>query len=72
MLPQVPAFTPDQAEIPFARVNHNKYMVTEKVAYIGKQARKGSQQGCQICFDTIHIPKPEKMYQLNTKCTKLT
>ena len=33
---QVPSFTPDQAAIPFARVNHNKYMVTEKVAYIGK------------------------------------
>lgn len=25
----------DQAKIPFARVNHNKYMVTDKVAYIG-------------------------------------
>lgn len=25
----------DQAQIPFARVNHNKYMVTDKVAYIG-------------------------------------
>uniref|UniRef100_A0A8B9RUR5 5'-3' exonuclease PLD3 n=1 Tax=Accipiter nisus TaxID=211598 RepID=A0A8B9RUR5_9AVES len=24
-----------QAKIPYARVNHNKYMVTEKVAYIG-------------------------------------
>lgn len=27
--------TPDQAKIPFARVNHNKYMVTEKSAYVG-------------------------------------
>ena len=26
----VPAFTPDQNKIPFARVNHNKYMVTDK------------------------------------------
>uniref|UniRef100_A0A336MHH7 CSON000579 protein n=1 Tax=Culicoides sonorensis TaxID=179676 RepID=A0A336MHH7_CULSO len=26
---------PDQAKIPFARVNHNKYMVTDKTAYIG-------------------------------------
>ncbi|KAF6026042.1 PLD3 [Bugula neritina] len=25
----------DQAEIPFSRVNHNKYMVTDRVAYIG-------------------------------------
>lgn len=27
--------TADQAQIPFGRVNHNKYMVTDKVAYIG-------------------------------------
>uniref|UniRef100_A0A1A8AJ15 5'-3' exonuclease PLD3 n=1 Tax=Nothobranchius furzeri TaxID=105023 RepID=A0A1A8AJ15_NOTFU len=26
---------PRQKQIPFARVNHNKYMVTDKVAYIG-------------------------------------
>ena len=25
-----------QARIPYARVNHNKYMVTEKAAYIGE------------------------------------
>lgn len=31
----VPA-TPKQKEIPFARVNHNKYMVTDKIAYIGE------------------------------------
>ncbi|XP_031342086.1 phospholipase D3-like isoform X2 [Photinus pyralis] len=30
----VPA-TPSQAKIPFARVNHNKYMVTDNTAYIG-------------------------------------
>lgn len=28
--------SPKQKEIPFARVNHNKYMVTDKMAYIGK------------------------------------
>ncbi|NXY84181.1 PLD3 Phospholipase, partial [Alcedo cyanopectus] len=27
--------SPAQASIPYARVNHNKYMVTEKAAYIG-------------------------------------
>ncbi|XP_017321207.1 5'-3' exonuclease PLD3 [Ictalurus punctatus] len=27
--------SPSQKEIPFARVNHNKYMVTDRVAYIG-------------------------------------
>jgi len=32
---KVPAFTPDQAQIPFARVNHNKYMVTDKHGFIG-------------------------------------
>lgn len=31
----VPA-SPKQKEIPFARVNHNKYMVTDRIAYIGK------------------------------------
>ncbi|XP_055913518.1 5'-3' exonuclease PLD3-like [Eupeodes corollae] len=30
----VPA-DPDQAKIPFGRVNHNKYMVTDNTAYIG-------------------------------------
>jgi len=32
----VPSFTPFQATIPFGRVNHNKYMVTDSVAYIGE------------------------------------
>ncbi|XP_040262193.1 5'-3' exonuclease PLD3 [Bufo bufo] len=27
--------SPEQKHIPFARVNHNKYMVTDRVAYIG-------------------------------------
>lgn len=27
--------TPDQNKIPFGRVNHNKYMVTDITAYIG-------------------------------------
>ena len=31
----VPSFDPSQAGIPFARVNHNKYMVTDGAAYIG-------------------------------------
>lgn len=33
----VPAFTEAQEKIPYARVNHNKYMVTDQVAYIGMQ-----------------------------------
>lgn len=32
----VPVTSPDQEKIPFARVNHNKYMVTDTAAYIGK------------------------------------
>ena len=32
---KVPAFTPEQKKIPYARVNHNKYMVTERSGYIG-------------------------------------
>ena len=31
----VPSFTPDQEKIPFARVNHNKYMVTDQHGFIG-------------------------------------
>lgn len=31
----VPAYTEAQKNIPFSRVNHNKYMVTDKKAYIG-------------------------------------
>lgn len=27
--------TEDQKKIPFGRVNHNKYMVTDQIAYIG-------------------------------------
>ena len=32
---KVPAFTKFQANLPYARVNHNKYMVTESVGYVG-------------------------------------
>lgn len=32
---RVPA-SPEQAEIPYSRVNHNKYMVTDNTAYIGE------------------------------------
>ena len=31
----VPAFTPEQEQIPFGRVNHNKYMVTDQEGFIG-------------------------------------
>ncbi|KAA3675433.1 phospholipase D3/4, partial [Paragonimus westermani] len=32
----VPSFTREQKLIPYARVNHNKYMVTDNTGYIGK------------------------------------
>lgn len=32
---EVPDYTPEQKSIPFARVNHNKYMVTDNGGYIG-------------------------------------
>ena len=32
---EVPSFTPEQGKIPYARVNHNKYMVTDNKGYIG-------------------------------------
>ena len=32
---EVPSFTPEQSKIPYARVNHNKYMVTDNRGYIG-------------------------------------
>ena len=32
---RVPAFTPEQAAIPYARVNHNKYLLTETAALVG-------------------------------------
>ena len=32
---RVPSFTPEQKSIPFSRVNHNKYIVTDESALIG-------------------------------------
>ncbi|KAL8566112.1 hypothetical protein ACOMHN_051838 [Nucella lapillus] len=32
---EVPTYTKNQSQIPFSRVNHNKYMVTDQHAYIG-------------------------------------
>lgn len=38
-----------QARIPYARVNHNKYMVTERATYIGEcpECRRGGRRGLQ-------------------------
>lgn len=37
---------PRQKGIPFARVNHNKYMVTDKIAYIGEVAHARTFSTC--------------------------
>lgn len=46
----------NQTDIPHARVNHNKYMVTDKVAYIGKN---------QLIY-TFSILCSNIMYQLSS------
>eukprot|EP00057_Strongylocentrotus_purpuratus_P027660 XP_011682134.1 PREDICTED: phospholipase D3 isoform X2 [Strongylocentrotus purpuratus] len=38
----VPAYTPVEHEMPYARVNHNKYMVTDNAAYIGTSNWSGT------------------------------
>ena len=32
---RVPSFTPAQKKVPFGRVNHNKYLVTESTGFVG-------------------------------------
>ncbi|XP_033110848.1 phospholipase D3-like [Anneissia japonica] len=39
---RVPTSTDEQKKIPYVRVNHNKYMVTDNVAYIGTSNWDGS------------------------------
>lgn len=53
--------SPKQKEIPFARVNHNKYMVTDKIAYIGKAVHTHA----VVCFDKLisFIPKIFKYFK---------
>ncbi|XP_064599965.1 5'-3' exonuclease PLD3-like [Liolophura sinensis] len=58
---KVPTYTEAQARIPFARVNHNKYMVTERSAYIGTSNWSGdyfvSTGGIGLI---VTQPKPEE------------
>uniref|UniRef100_A0A914REJ2 Uncharacterized protein n=1 Tax=Parascaris equorum TaxID=6256 RepID=A0A914REJ2_PAREQ len=48
-----------QKEISFARVNHNKYMVTDRIAYVGFSfafiGRKDSWSILQYCTKTLII-----------------
>lgn len=39
---RVPAYTPVEHNIPYSRVNHNKYMVTDNAAYIGTSNWSGT------------------------------
>lgn len=46
-----------QARIPYARVNHNKYMVTERATYIGEYPKRpqgaGGEAGAQLWALTL-------------------
>uniref|UniRef100_A0A8C5GFD0 5'-3' exonuclease PLD3 n=1 Tax=Gouania willdenowi TaxID=441366 RepID=A0A8C5GFD0_GOUWI len=57
-----------QKHIPFARVNHNKYMVTDKVAYIGTSNWSGdyflSTAGSALVINQTGSPEPSVQAQL--------
>ena len=56
----VPAFTDAQKKIPFARVNHNKYMVTDETAYIGTAHTKSSYWESINQFSSLYLKTSEK------------
>uniref|UniRef100_A0A8D0ANM9 5'-3' exonuclease PLD3 n=1 Tax=Sander lucioperca TaxID=283035 RepID=A0A8D0ANM9_SANLU len=62
----VPA-SPKQKEIPFSRVNHNKYMVTDKIAYIGTSNWSGdyfvSTAGSALVVNQTASQSPEPTVQ---------
>ena len=60
---EVPSFTPDQALIPFARVNHNKYMVTDKTGFIGKHTYNKN-----VYFHNFPFHPVESKYQFMKTC----
>ncbi|XP_059187993.1 5'-3' exonuclease PLD3 isoform X2 [Centropristis striata] len=66
----VPA-SPKQKEIPFARVNHNKYMVTDKIAYIGTSNWSGdyfvSTAGSALVVNQTASPSQETTVQSQLK-----
>ncbi|XP_034460999.1 5'-3' exonuclease PLD3 [Hippoglossus hippoglossus] len=66
----VPA-SPKQKEIPFARVNHNKYMVTDKVAYIGTSNWSGdyftNTAGSALVVNQTASQSPEPTVQSQLK-----
>ncbi|KAG7217578.1 hypothetical protein INR49_021264 [Caranx melampygus] len=66
----VPA-NPRQKEIPFARVNHNKYMVTDKIAYIGTSNWSGdyfvNTAGSALVVNQTASQSMEPMFQSQLK-----
>uniref|UniRef100_A0A672HYX8 5'-3' exonuclease PLD3 n=1 Tax=Salarias fasciatus TaxID=181472 RepID=A0A672HYX8_SALFA len=63
----VPA-SPEQKQIPYARVNHNKYMVTDRVAYIGTSNWSGdyfvhTAGSALVVNQTASPPSPEPSVQ---------
>lgn len=66
----VPA-SPKQKEIPFARVNHNKYMVTDKIAYIGTSNWSGDYfvhtAGSALVINQTASQSPEPTVQSQLK-----
>ncbi|XP_049433120.1 5'-3' exonuclease PLD3 [Epinephelus fuscoguttatus] len=66
----VPA-SPKQRDIPFARVNHNKYMVTDKIAYIGTSNWSGdyfvSTAGSALVINQTASQSPEQTVQSQLK-----
>lgn len=59
--------TPEQKQIPYARVNHNKYMVTDKVAYIGTSNWSGdyfvNTAGAALVVNQTHSQSPDLTVQ---------
>ncbi|KAH9640672.1 hypothetical protein HF086_010550 [Spodoptera exigua] len=57
--------TPDQEKIPYARVNHNKYMVTDRTAYIGTSNWSGdyftTTAGVAFVFQDLADGLPQNM-----------
>ncbi|XP_071352810.1 5'-3' exonuclease PLD3 [Trachinotus anak] len=66
----VPA-NPRQKDIPFARVNHNKYMVTDKIAYIGTSNWSGdyfvNTAGSALVVNQTASQSPEPTVQSQLK-----
>lgn len=66
----VPA-SPDQAKIPFGRVNHNKYMVTDKTAYIGTSNWSGDYFIDTAGIGAVLKDKPDETSTIRSQLTSI-